>query len=236
MSRFAGARDIIGRFISPELQDKLLWLGNATVDMVFPPRCLHCGRVDTWWCDMCHQALGNLPIEVVSLKVSGIAQVVTTSVHDGICQDAIQGLKYHGQQGLSVTLGQRLVRVLTQMSWTFDMIIPVPIHTTRIAERGYNHSKYLGDVIHHDLGIELVDDALIKTQATRPQVGLTRAERLVNLEGVFDVDNSRIRGRRVLLVDDVTTTGATLGECAKVLRTNGVTEVYAITVSGAPGS
>lgn len=113
-----------------------------------------------------------------------------------------------------------------------DVVIPVPLHPARLAARGYNQAALLGAAVAGELAVPLVARALSRTRATPPQARLDRAARLGNVAGAFRVRMpARVRGRRVLLIDDVSTTGATLAACAAALREAGAAEVTALVVA-----
>ncbi len=113
-----------------------------------------------------------------------------------------------------------------------DAVVPVPLHRRRLAERGFNQAVLLARPLARALGVPLLVGRLVRVRPTRPQVGLEADARRDNVRGAF-----AMRGevpRRVLLVDDVRTTGATLGEAARVLAGSGGTEVRTLTLARAP--
>jgi len=118
------------------------------------------------------------------------------------------------------------------------LIVPVPLHPKRLKERGFNQSGLLAGEFARKLRVPVSFDAIIRKNRTQPQTRLNRRERLKNMKGAFElVVAQRVRGRRVLLIDDVFTTGTTLSECARVLKSKGgASEVHAVTVTRAlPG-
>ncbi len=115
-----------------------------------------------------------------------------------------------------------------------DVLFPVPLHRRRLWERGFNQAVLLARPLAKIWGIPLVVNNLRRTRWTEPQVSLTAAERKDNVRGAFTLDNpAAVRGKKVLLLDDVYTTGSTVIECSKVLRRAGVEEVYVITMARA---
>ncbi len=113
-----------------------------------------------------------------------------------------------------------------------DIIAPVPLHPSRLAERGYNQSALLARVLAAEVGVPLDERLLIRHRATAHQVGLGQAERTRNVTGAFACRGAAA-GKRVMLVDDVATTGATLEACAVALREAGATNVAALTLARA---
>jgi len=113
----------------------------------------------------------------------------------------------------------------------FDAIIPVPLHKARKKKRGYNQSELLSKELGRLLGIPTDTSTLIRTRNTKPQVGKHRGARLINLDDAFKADPQRCSGKTFLLLDDVSTTGSTLCECAKALTIAGAKNIYAITMA-----
>lgn len=208
-------------------------LYQQAVDLIFPPRCQHCGRVDTNFCSDCTAKLIAEPIENISSDAPPLQGLISSGLHTGILQSSVQALKYNGQKQLGENHAQRLKTILNSMAWKVDMVIPVPLHTARLQKRGYNQAKeisvHLADLCHciHD------DQTLMRQMQTQSQVGLNRDERIDNVKEAFAVTSSALEGKTILLVDDVKTTGATMASCAEILLRNGVTSVYGITVTSA---
>ncbi|MGC8603188.1 MAG: ComF family protein [Desulfomonilaceae bacterium] len=115
---------------------------------------------------------------------------------------------------------------------TFDAIVPVPVHTKRLIVRGFNQAVVLSERLSRASGIVLDRSSLIKKRDTEPQVGLPRSKRLVNLKNAFHVSRpDRIANKRILIVDDVSTTGATVSEAARSLKKVGATYVAVLVVA-----
>lgn len=203
-------------------------LRSFVLDLLFPPRCAHCGRVDSVWCPVCGQLLDQTP-----LQINHDGWIASGGEHSGILQSAVHGLKYYGVKSLSASLGSRAADTVRAVGWQIDLVIAVPAHAERVRARGYNQAALIADACARALGGQAVPDALERIRHTRSQVGLTREERLSNVTDAFAAHTEIVSGRRVLLVDDVCTTGATLQACAESLRAAGVSEVYAVTISRA---
>lgn len=208
-------------------------VSQSLLDLIFPPRCVHCGRVDWHFCDRCQHELENDPITQHLVAVSSLTQVVSTGSHSGILQSAVLGLKYHGQRELAPFLAQRMATVLKSSDWTYDMVIPVPMHTQRLQERGYNQAKEISLHLAQILNKAHPNAAIRRERETRSQVGLSPAERLQNMEDAFSAQADIIKGKSLLLVDDVKTTGATMTACAEAALAVGATQIYGITVTAA---
>jgi ComF family protein len=146
-------------------------------------------------------------------------------------QDAICALKYRGVSALATPLAALMVRALPA-DITCDLIVPVPLHPSRLRAREFNQSLLLADRMSRHLMRPVLMTSLVRTVATEPQTTLARRERLRNLRRAFAVrDAEAIAGRRILLVDDVFTTGTTLHECAKALLQAGALAVSALTLA-----
>ncbi len=151
--------------------------------------------------------------------------------HEGALREAIHLLKYGRQHSLGKRLGCFLLPPAAALPPP-EVVIPVPLHPSRLRNRGFNQSLLLADPVSRGLDAPLDYSSLDRVRPTRPQVELTPEERRANIRGAFAVRRpERIEGRRVLLVDDVFTTGATVSECARVLRKAGAQEVVVATLS-----
>ena len=190
-------------------------------------RCVHCGKLipqDHIECKDCDEGRGP----------KGLDKVVAWGHYTGAWREFIQAVKFKSQP-------YRLKRIAQPLAtWAIDklpppnFLVPVPMHLERIAERGFNQAAGIASLLHWELGIPLLE-VLERTSITVPQVGLSRSERLQNLRGAFYVpshDNvRRIRGARIWIIDDVTTTGTTLEACATELKQSGAKEVFGLTLA-----
>jgi ComF family protein len=146
-------------------------------------------------------------------------------------KEAITLFKYRGKLSLAKPLARALIEALPALP-PVDIIIPVPLHPQRLREREYNQSLLLAARLSHHAGIPLLLACLLRVRPTVPQTSLSRKERLTNLRGAFSVAKPAcIQSKRILLVDDVLTTGTTLHECAKTLRRAGSGPVYGLTLA-----
>ncbi|NOY97766.1 MAG: ComF family protein [Chloroflexi bacterium] len=126
-----------------------------------------------------------------------------------------------------------MVHYLDALSWPVDAVIPVPLGKKRFRERGYNQVGLIAHPLALALGWNYAPRALTRVRETASQVGLSAGERRENVRGAFAADVRRVRDRRVLVMDDVATTGATLAACAQALLDGGAREVFALTVARA---
>ncbi|HEX2906739.1 MAG TPA: ComF family protein [Phototrophicaceae bacterium] len=203
------------------------------IDLVFPPRCAGCGRVDTLWCERCQTALEQMPPPRQVQPLPPLSGMASSGVHAGKIQQAIWSLKYENGRALAEPLGERLAQHLAHLEWAIDQVVPVPMHAHRLAERGYNQAQLLAEQLALHAALPCVPTALRRWRFTPSQVGMGRSERLTNVKDAFAADAALVQGRTILLVDDVYTTGATLSACAEALLAVGAAAVYGLTVSAA---
>lgn len=214
-----------------------LWA--RTISLVFPARCALCDRIDTPLCKSCQERLNANTSPIRIKPPPPLNGAFVSGYHDGELRRVVRTFKFSSDRysaaALAVYLSSRLARILEHAQWKIDTLIPVPLHRERQYERGYNQSQLLALALAQRGAFDVSPDMLIRHRATRPQVGLSRADRLTNVENAFRADPTLAAGRAVLLVDDVCTTGATLAACAAALLEAGAARVYAVTVTAARG-
>lgn len=226
------ARRTSGLFASVRGAARAAW--DVALDLVFPPRCVGCGRVDALWCATCTAELAAVPLQLNIVTLESFAAVASTGIHDGRLRDAVHGLKYN-TPAMGLPLGERLAAALQQLNWSFDLIIPVPLHISRLRERGYNQSQTLCEAVAQQTGIAHHPHALLRYRDTGHQVGLNREERQTNVAEAFQAQGELVAQKRLLLIDDVRTTGATMSACAQAALLAGAAAVYGLTVTEARG-
>lgn len=154
-----------------------------------------------------------------------MSEVRAVCAYEGAAREAIHALKYKGFFAVAEPLAQLMAERFPKWSRDCDIVIPVPLHPERERERGYNQANLLARQLCHQRDVDHDEEALWRIRNTRPQVGLDRSQRRENVKGAFAAD-SRVRGRRVLLVDDVCTTGATLMAAGEALFSQGAASVH----------
>jgi ComF family protein len=203
-------------------------LGNALADVLAPPTCAACDQRLERRAVLCPACAGGV---VVAPK----GPVTAFGVYGGPLGEALRRLKYEGRPDLATPLGDLLRRAARTGRLRADLVVPVPLHPARLAERGYNQAALLAAAVARELGTPLEPRALRRIRHTPQQARLDRAARLSNVAGAFvpGARGERVRGRRVVLVDDVATTGATLGACSDALRDAGASSVTSLVVARA---
>jgi len=142
--------------------------------------------------------------------------------HHSLVQDLIHGLKYSGKLRYGYYLGAQLGRTIVGAGWQPDAVIPVPLHKRKERQRGFNQSAIIAGAMAKELGLPVLGDALIRNRNTPSQTDKTRGERVANVRHAFTLRQpAAVRGRHILLVDDVLTTGATIESCALALMDAG---------------
>lgn len=197
--------------------------------LVLPPRCVLCGGRGQRPClDLCPGCEASLPPAggPVPGSPSALRRVYVPFSYAAPLDHLVHSLKYRGHLATGRVLGTLLadrVEVLG-LHRDVDVIVPVPLHPARLAERGFNQSAELAGRVGRNLRLPVVESLAVRRRATRPQVGLHLDERRSNLAGAFAATPAA-RGLRIALLDDVTTTGRTLQELAAVLLEAGAEAV-----------
>lgn len=225
-------------------------------DLAFPPGCLGCGRVVGRDQAFCADCAGQMDWLEAACPVCGRPDPAggkacpacppawdrawALAGHAGPVAEAVRAFKYRRAWAIGAGLARLLAgRAPADLLAGVEFIAPVPLHPWRLLRRGFNQAQVLARGLARrtageDSGPRLLPDLLLRRRHTRPQVGMSPAQRAANVAGAFAVHPRRaalLAGRRVLLVDDVLTTGATLAECARALRTAGAAWVGVATVS-----
>ena len=212
---------------------------NAVLALLFPKKavCMGCGSAagcrEDWVCPACRERLAKLWIGA-ELPPAGLDGAAFAYVYTGPAARIVQQLKYSGIGQLAGFMGEDMVRAYRFLEPTgADCVVCAPMHRKRLRKRGYNHAALLARNVAERLGLECID-ALECTRLVRQQARLDGEERLRNLDGVIAL-KAPVKGRRVILVDDVRTTGATARACAAALKAGGAESVYLLCYTMARG-
>ena len=210
------------------------WLWN----LLFPPKCPGCnGYVEHkgQWCNeclvrVCRPHLLPLDREMTELFLGGIWAL---GLYEGELRNMLRQLKYQQKQVMVPGLHSFVTEGLHRITALQENLVavPVPLHKAKLAQRGFNQSQLIFQKPLADYGIAM-EDWLIRTKATKPQYGLSGVQRRENLYQVFELAGEKsLQGRRILLVDDIMTTGATLLECGRVLKKAGAVDITGLVVA-----
>ena len=190
-------------------------------------------------CSCCHTPfLNDFPLDeqgrcaLCRLGLSGYDEAYCYGSHDGVLRSLIHLFKYDGIRTLAGPLGNLMLAAMPRdRSW--DVVVPMPLHWWRRWRRGYNQSEILARALARRIGIPM-RKTVRRVKATPPQAGMSRAERRRNVTGAFSIRRcQQVAGLRVLLIDDVLTSGATARACAMTLKQAGATHVTVLTLSRA---
>lgn len=199
--------------------------------ILFPERCPYCGDVIKPLDIACEDCKEEMPSDKIITQIAGIYEVLSPFPYDGKYKDAILKIKFGKRKQFAPQLADIMAESLKKYKDVsqFDVITFVPLHKDTLKERGFNQSELLAGYLSEKLNIPC-EALLKKTKKNKPQHKLLACERKKNVEGVFGcTDKKLIKKRRILLVDDIVTTGLTLSECIKVLKSNGAEEIFCIT-------
>lgn len=232
-----------------------LW--NKTLNIILPPRCAGSGAVvdapgmvspgfwselsfiDNPLCETCGvpfgfgSTIGTICAACID-EEPAFTRARSAVVYNDASRKLVMGFKY----------GDRLHAVQTFVPWmaragegliaASDIVIPVPLHFRRLWQRRFNQSAILGEMLAKRSNLAFAPDTLTRPRYTVKQKGLSRKERLANVQGAFAVDEKQaagLIGKNILLVDDVFTSGATLNECARILKKAGAAQIYVLTIA-----
>jgi competence protein ComFC len=152
-------------------------------------------------------------------------------VYQGVAREAVHQLKYRRDIGLADALAVPLCELLASLDWSLDAIVPVPLSLSRRRQRGYNQSSFLARPLALAFGLPFRPALLVRIRETNPQVGLSAQGRRDNVAAAFQA--APTHGLRVLVVDDVITTGSTMNACAQALIAAGAAQVFGISFARA---
>ena len=221
---------------------------DSALDCLFPRVCVGCGRPGGFLCASCRQTVVRIEPPTCPLcgrpqssdvlcpscasrrpAIDGIRSVFRL---EGAIRHAVHELKYNNLRAIAPMLAHHLHMCLKESGLEPDTIVPVPLHRTRERRRGYNQSFLLARALSHDTGLPVKSQLLTRTRNTESQVGSRSARtRSLNVAGAFHCPDDAATGTSILLIDDVCTTGATLEDCARALRTAGASRVWGLTVA-----
>lgn len=230
---------------------RLTRLLGVVEDAIFPPVCGGCRRRGVWLCDACWAQVRYVPSPVCSRCghpvqhagdpcrwcrewPSGLSNVRAAFVFEGPMRSSIHRFKYQGEFARGHFLGRLLAdhaeSTVVRRKDPVEIVVPVPLHLRRRRARGYNQAEILAKRVAERLAVPL-GSGLIRTEKTQPQVTLGRTERWENVKDAFTWKDAPLAGANVLLIDDVTTTGATLASAATTVMAAGAGRVNGLALA-----
>jgi len=223
---------------------------SSFIDLLFPPKCGGCQTAGSLWCNACRAAVK--PIKPPWCEKCGepfvtdqlcancrahplqIEKIRSVALFEGVLRQAIHRFKYERLAGLAAPFGELLADYWCAEQLAADWLIPVPLHPSRERDRGYNQSELLARQLACRVNVPLSGKGLRRTRATAVQMTLNAVQRRENVAGAFECVEARVRGARVMVIDDVGTTGATLDACAQAVLKAGAVSVMGLTLARTP--
>lgn len=197
------------------------------LDLIFPKSCLECGKGNKYICSDCIKKvrrLGEFPGERISVFK-----------YEGVIRKAIISLKYKFSSDISEEIAELISKELKKMNLNLKevVLVPIPLHPKRQKMRGFNQSEVVGEYLANKMRWELNKDILVKNTNTKPQVGLKGRERHLNLKNTFSLNKKQnLKGKTIIIFDDVYTTGSTIKEAIKVLKKTRPKKLMSLTIAG----
>ena len=230
------------------MEKLLARVGRLALHSLFPLKCAGSGREGKTICESCHASLPRLAEPYCSICARPNSPQVcggcrTAPLHlkgirapylmEGAIREAVHDLKFRNPRASAPCLGRLLSRYFLEKPLPAGFLVPVPLHRRRLRQRGYNQSALLAKDLAKRVGIPVSEGTLVRIKDNPPQVSLDRAQRMENVEGSFECGDD-VKGKAILLVDDVATTGSTLSACGAALKEGGAASVWALVLAREP--
>lgn len=210
---------------------------NTFLNILYPPKCPYCKTLvqeHGAWCFSCLSTiLAVREINVIEHRLKSLNSCQAVCEYTGGLKRIIHDIKFRQQKKYAIHLNWLLTNSKRpHLFSTIDYVIPVPLHADRLQERGYNQTEIIFKEWSKIEKIVWVPDLLVRDKHTIPQWELTLTQRKENIKGAFLITRPDVvKGKNILLVDDIITTGITLDECAKVLKKSGAASVHGLAVA-----
>lgn len=207
---------------------------NSLLDLIYKKKCYVCksSKYSLKICPDCYEKLEFYPLGANRI-IEGV-NIYIAGYYSKELQKIIRGLKYHKQRELAYYLAKFMYEYFLEVNNSNNTefcLVPVPLHKNRIKKRKYNHMELVCEEFSKLSGFETNFGLIKRIKDTKPQYKLSRKERLINLDGAFEIDSSQIPDKPVLILDDICTTGSTFEEMIKALRSAGVSNIVCFAAS-----
>lgn len=204
------------------------------LDILFPIKCLCCKKSNVWLCEGCFNEIKITQKRCQSTSfLNGL--IIAVDYEDELIRKMLSKFKYSFIQEFKKPLGKLLIKKLKQLNnQSFDYIIPIPLFKRRELWRGFNQAELLAKEISKEFSIPVLNNLVFRDKNTSQQVGQKKKKREENLKNVFKINpefKDLVKNKRILLVDDVFTTGTTMEEVVKELNVIGVKEIWGLVVA-----
>lgn len=208
---------------------------SKILEILYPDKCIFCGKIlgKGTACESCENKLPKMKDVLCRTKMGDVSKLYCAIEYTGLVPQAIYKFKFEGK----AKLYKYLVDIMTERMGIYlleehcDLIMPVPMHKARKRKRGYNQAELLARELSYQLDIKY-SEALVKTVKSKQQHTLNREERKFGQKNTYSCE--KLNGEKILLIDDICTSGETLKECARVLVEAGASEVIAATICKTP--
>lgn len=226
-------------------------LSYGIIDLIFPPKCAGCGKPGIRWCNSCSDKIQRLTLPIcekcaepltdyrrkVCIRCAKIQpvyeKIYVLSVFNEPIRSALIRLKYEGDQAIGEYIAAEIADFLIENHVFVDVIVPIPISSEKRKIRGYNQVEAIARPLSRLLSVKYDEESLIQARDNISQVGLNVRERRENVRDIFEVSGENLVGKRVMLLDDTTTTGATLDFASRAIATGGAQTIICVAVAKA---
>ena len=231
-------------------------ISHHLLELIYPPFCVLCDvalehGTEEVLCDGCREKYPVLSEELCVIcgkplqdkkkercldcrkRVHFYEEGKALWVYDEAVKDAIKAYKYRNRREIGVLFGKELARVYNEsVDWPIDLVIPVPLYPKKERLRGFNQTRLMAKYFAKRTSLNLAaEGALLRTEATAPQEGLSDKDRMANVLFAFKAEPKNVKDQCILLIDDVYTTGATIDGCAKALVDAGAKDIFYMTIA-----
>jgi ComF family protein len=221
------------------------------MDWIYPPQCAGCGKPGYRFCPDCEVSISYLKSNLCLTcgqpllgrssnhcmscleNPPAFQSIRSVAIYEKSIREALLKMKFHQDFGISEYFGFKLADLISTLNWNFDLIIPIPLSKQRRKFRGFNQSYRLALPIGLTFSKPIYESGLIRSINTQTQADLPREQRMYNVQGAFIANQDVVQGKRILLVDDIATTSATMNGCSTELLAKQAAAVMGVTVARA---